>query len=705
MVKPYWRIWVDWNGNGAWNETSGDYREDVTRDVLDLDWSWGESPQSLRGANPGRRPAAPARLNLTLRNNARRYTPGNGKSPLAGNLTAGRRVWAAMAYPYDGFSGADNADISGRAVPLGESLAWSKVFTGAAGVVLDDGMAKPTNGSGGALYTLDFGDADAHVGFVYRRSGNGASGVALRVASRWDYLRVRFGNSGTVLEDVTFGFASVVRRGDPLVAGRDYFLEIEMHGSSVRMFATDLSEGSADRKTILDGGGNAGNQTSTKHGLWHDGSSAATADRWGEFGGWRSFFVGSLVRLSPERDRNLGYVCRCEARDDLHLLGQRPLYNLLSTSNQSSASVANSVLTWAGFNANHRRLDGGQILVASQPRAFWRISAATALGHVAAEENGHLYVDGRGYVVLESAGHRRAGAHTTARTTLRDKSGYGPYFSDLTWDEGGENVENSVAFRYRLPASQGSQEVWRLREVAAIPPGASRDFLAESDRYEVVDSFAVPVSGADYGANSRADGKGADLTSSMTVSLPYVPSDSESSPPDRYRGRGTVVRVSNGHGTATAYLTLLRLMAARTYDAPNPTSYRADDATSQASHGLRDVTVDCRLIDNYAAAQQGADARLAEGKTPRARLVPHPARRRRRQPGPNRPPHPLGPGEGNQLRPQPERRLLHRRHAPLRHRQDGGTDCPLAGGGFLIAPATPLAYNSAGTSPLANLFQ
>ena len=99
LHRLHWRIWIDWNNNGTWAETSGAYREDITADVLDLDWRWGQPV--VVSANP-RRPR-PAQLQLTLGNEDRRYTPGNAQSPLSGNLAASRRVWAAFAWPYDGF--------------------------------------------------------------------------------------------------------------------------------------------------------------------------------------------------------------------------------------------------------------------------------------------------------------------------------------------------------------------------------------------------------------------------------------------------------------------------------------------------------------------------------------------------------------------------------------------------------------------------
>ena len=608
LHRPYWRIWVDWNYNGVWGEKEGDYQEDVTAETLELGWKWGR-PLSLAGSSGWSEPAV---LDLTLRNDGRRYSPGNRKSPLADNLTAGRQVWASFAYPYDDFAGADGTDLEERAVAVSNGLAWAKESGVAGGMVLDNNEARPVAGAGGSIYTLDFGVVDAHVGLHYRRSSNGASGVVLRFTNQWDYLRVRFGDRGTILEDVTFGYPTALRRGDPLAANVNYFIEIELHGNSVRLYATDLDAGVMDRKEILDGGGNAANLSSTKHGLWQDGSAAAVADRFSSFGGWRSFFHGALTSISPERDPELGDICRCEAKDDLARLGQRPLYNLLNGRNLSSGDIANNILTWSGFDPNLRRVEGGQTLVATEPRALWRLLADRALRSLAEEESGKVYLDGRGYFRLESAAHQGAGPHRTPRATLRDTSRVGPYFSDLAWDEGKDAVENFVTFRYRLGENVGLREVWRLRDVAAIPAGETRDFLAESASFNVVDSIRAPSANVDYRANVRPDGTGDDLTASIVVTLPFATA---------HRGRGTVVRVENHHASAAAYVMLLRLRADKSYRLAEPTSYRAESATSQGQHGLRASVVNCRFIDNFQAARSGAEARLAQKGVAKARLV------------------------------------------------------------------------------------
>ncbi len=646
MAKPHWRIWVDWNDNGIWGENQvrrdgdyGDYNEDVTNDVMALRWNWGLplTPASARA----RERAAAAELELVLRNHDHKYLPNNAASPWGGDSGrskgvgrgVGCKVWAAFAYPYDSFAGGSGADLSGRAAPVGDGLVWVKETAGRTRLELTGAnRVRPASGKEAAIYTLDWGEADAHLGFFYHRASNARSGIVLRLVNQWDYLRVRFGDRSTILEDITWGYPTNLSWGDALTAGIDYFIEVELHGSSVRLFATDLDGGALERKEILNGQANVANLSATKHGLWHDGTTDETgedwADRWGDFGGWRSFFYGALEHLAPDQDRELGDICRLRAADELEGLGRTELFNLLSGRDLNSADIASRILTWAGFSSSHRRLDSGRTLVATEPRALWRVSARAALYDLQEEEGGFIYLDGRGYFRLEAAGHRQAGPHATPRATFRDAGSASPYFSQPAWDEGSAGALDAVTFRYRRVGNRGLQEIWRLREAPAIPAGESRDFLAESGGYEVVDGFRPPQAGSDYAAHSRADGSGTDLTSSLRVSLPYA-SDSGG-----YQGKGTMVRVQNNHASATAYVTLLRLRADRADRYSDATSYRAEGQTGQSAPGraalerlrtsggkVSSRSVDCRFIDNYTAAWQGAEAWLARRNRPRARLT------------------------------------------------------------------------------------
>jgi hypothetical protein len=430
----------------------------------------------------------------------------------------------------------------------------------------------------------------------------------LRFISTADYLRIRFANTVTVLEHVVGGTPTSIRSGDALTAGVNYFVEIEMHGPSIRLLATDLDSGTTERKEILDGAGTAGNTSATKHSLWHDGT--ANTDRWDDFGGWRSFFYGLIDSIVPRPGRD-GESCQLRAYDELKRLGETLIFNLISGINIRADAIVGGILTWAGFSVNHRELDNGRTLIATEPRALWRVSARNALYTLQDEEDGFLYIDGLGYLRMEESGHRTSGAHTASLAIFQDAKASSPYFSHLSWDDGSDGVENDITFRYHLEDDQGLQEIWRLRDVPAIPAGESRDFLAESIVYDVVDSIRAPVANTDYTANSQPNGSGTDITSDLTVIL-LLTTD--------FQGKGTVVRVTNNHATDNAYVTLLRLQADNSYQDFESTIYQTEDAASQADHGERSRLIDCIYIDTYAIARDVAVARLARKKDRKTRL-------------------------------------------------------------------------------------
>ncbi len=597
MVSPHWRVWIDWDDDGIWGESN----EDVTSDVMGFHWEWGRNLNNER--------ALPALLDLTLRNDGHKYSPPNGGSPLFGNLKAGRKVWAWFAYPYENFSGINGADLAARQLPVDSGFSWVKENTGTNGFeIFGNQVRAVTGGANDGIYTVDFSDADAYLGLKYNRVTNAHGGLVLRLISTDDYLRIRFANTSTVLEHVVSGVPTNIRSGDPLTAGVNYFVEIEMHGPSIRMFITDLDAGTVQRKEVLDGAGTAGNAAATKHCFWQDGT--ANTDRWDDFGGWRSFFYGLVDSIVPEPAKG-SQTCRLRAYDELHRLRDVLVFNLITGANLRADAIINDVLTWSGFSVNDRELDNGRVLIFTEPRALWRRSARRALYAVQEEEDGFIYIDGLGYLRLEESSHRSTGSHSTSRATLKDTKATSPYLSELTWDDGSTGVENDVTFRYHLEDDQGLQEIWRLRDVPAIPAGESRDLLAESTAYDVVDSIRIPVATTDYTANSESDGSGFNMTSDLTVTLPLT---------NDFQGKGTVVRVANNHSTDTAYVTLLKLRADASYQDFESTIYQTEDATSQGDHGERSRQINCVYIDTYATAKAVADERLARKKDRKTRL-------------------------------------------------------------------------------------
>lgn len=587
VIKPTVRFWVDWDDDDIWDETN----EDITSDVLRYRF---EQSLSLRTGY-----SDPSKLVVRLKNAGHKYSKANESSVLDPNVVSGRHIWFHLGYPYDDFTGVDATDISARVFANDSSYSWEKINTSSRGFEINSNKVRPVVGSGDpAIYTVDMGDADAYIGLRFNRNTNAGGGLALRVTDKDNHIRIRFADSSTVLEDVTGGTSSSIRSGDALDSGDDYWVEVEMHGSSIRMWVTNLVDGVHDRKEILDGVGTAGYTTITKHGLWHQ--SSAQLDLFDDYGGWRSVFRGRIEDIVSDVVAREAEII---AFDDLHWMARKRLYQFFHANNVRVDSIIDNILTWSGFSLTHRELDDGTVIVDREPKTVWML-AGNALHSAQDEEDGLVYQDGAGYIRLEESGHRSSGSHTVSRVTINDDKANAPYFSSLLWRGAAEFIENDVTFRYNNPPSQGLQIAWVLREIPSIPAGENRDFLARSLVYRVVISMITPVINTDYMGNTQADGGGTDRTGSLTVTL--VTTD--------HNGKGTLVNVANVHATDTVFITHLQLRANTCHEAFEDTTYQTEDATSQADHEPRSAEVECIFIDNYADATTIADRRLARLK-------------------------------------------------------------------------------------------
>jgi hypothetical protein len=594
MVKPTIKPYVNWDNDALIGEVAN---EDVLTDLLRLEWrQW---PDMKSGYYP------PATLNMTLKNQTGTYTPANTNSPLFGNLKAGRRAWLRLAYPLDNFTGADATDLSGLLFTNDANFSWTKQNASSRAFEINTNQVRAVVGSGDdAIYTTEFLDSDPHLGFVFQRNTNAGAGVVLRFTDTNNYLAIKFGSANTILVQRAAGVNTTIRSGTALTAGVNYFIEIHLHGGAIRAFATDLDTGAFSRREILDGGGTQATQlTATKHGLWHSG--VANTDRWDDFGGWRSLFYGLLQEFVPTL-RPKEKTCELRLADDLVVLDTRRLYMKIAGALLSTDAIMDSVLTAAGFSVNDRELEAGQTLMsnqgASNPKPLWD-TALKGLRACQDEEDGLLYQDGRGFIVLEASSHRAAGAHATSRATINDSLASAPYFDNLKLLDGSELVQNDVSVAFSNPPNQGTQQVWKLRDVPAIPTGLTRKFLAESTKYAAVDSIITPVATTDYTGNTQADGLGTDKTAQLAVTIDTT----------NYAGKGTMISVTN-NDAGTVFVTLLKLRASSAYLQEEDTVYQATDATSQTQHGVRSHKVETRWIDYYDAIKTAADRRLARLK-------------------------------------------------------------------------------------------
>ena len=598
-----WQVWVNWAGDGIW----GTEDVDISGDVLGLRWGWG------RRGLPLPEFAAPARLELTLNNADHRYTPGNDGGPLGMDVRPGREVRLRVSRLHDDFAtaGAVSEDLDQRAAAFGDAL-WEVIATEGNGFAVLDGEAQGTAGSfppSDAVALLDTGDATATLTAHYRRATNGQGGFVLRCVAANDCLRLRFDHVSSVLERVYGSTVTRLASGDPLALAAWHDLEIEQTADSVLVHAINLEAGDPVGRTVLAASGIADAPDSGRHGLWH--SFRNTADRWGSFGVGRGLFRGQVTTISPNYADG---TCRIEAADVMWRLESAQLRRSLPGGPLRSGDVAASILAWSGLASGEYRLASGRVLLTGGARSVWEVSAARALRRLQREEHGLIYTDGQGRLRLEAATLRSdIRAHddpaSLARATVGDTAGNaGPYASNLRRDDGASATEDAVVFRYRRLVDEGKQRVWSLNEPLAIDAGQERLALAASEAWEAIDGALTPVAQTDYTATDDAAGAGANVTDDITVTLL---TEAEAG----IGGRGRMLRIRNV-GTGRAYVQTLRLSANHCWRAESTTAHRAGDADASATGTL----VNCRYVDNYAAAQAGAEARLVERSAPRAQV-------------------------------------------------------------------------------------
>ena len=598
-----WQVWVSWDGDGIW----GTEDVDISDDVRGLRWGWG------RRGLPVPEFAAPASLELTLNNADHRYTPGNDDGPLGSNVRPGREVRLRVRRLHDDFAtaGVGSGELDQRPATFGDAR-WEVIATAGNGFAVLDGEVRGTVGSfppSDSVALLDTGDATATLTARYRRATNGQGGFVLRCAAANDCLRLRFDHLSSVLERVDGSTVTRLASGGPLAPAAWHDLEIEQTADSVRVHAINLETRDPAGRTLLAASGIVDAPDSGRHGLWH--SFRNTADRWGGFGVGRGLFRGQVTAISPNYADG---TCRIEAADVVQRLESVRLRRALPGGPMRSGDVAASILAWSGLDAGEYRLDAGRVLLTGGARSVWEVSAARALRRLQREEHGLIYTDGHGRVRLEASALRSSirlhrNPASLAGATMGDTAdGAGPYASNLRRDDGASATEDAVVFRYRRLADEGPQKVWSLNEPLAMDAGQERLILAASEAWDAIDGVQTPAAQTDYTATDDAAGSGADVTDDVTVALL---TEAEGG----VTGRGRMLRIRNT-GTGRAYVQSLSLSANHCWRSESTTAHRAGAGDTSASGTL----VNCRYVDNYAAAQAGAEARLGERSVRRTQV-------------------------------------------------------------------------------------
>ena len=588
MSEAKWRVMVDWSGDGEFSGTD----DDVTAATLGL------SLRHMRDLKTEYMDAA--RLDIRLANSDHKYSPPNAASALSGKLKPGRKVWLCAAFPCDEFGGVAGASLANRAPEYGGAYRWTATQPGFR-IAANGGAQTSGAGAGKRIATMDFGLADASFGCDFTRGSNAAThgGLTLRYSDANNFLYARFTPSKAQLRKVENGSDELLAEATlQWNAGDKRFAQVVLHGDLIRVFA--------DGRQIL-AKQSSFNASATRHGLYCDGSANHL---WGQFGGWASLFFGDLHSIDPQPNEK---QCRLRAFDEMRRLESVTLY-MYATSPfpQTSDDILNDILDYAGVDSVLRRMDTGVQLVPqlwSPP--LWGTPAMDEIYRLQDEEDGFIYVDGQGFWRMESRSHRASAPHKASVTTLRSRdNGSDAYFSALEWNDGIDRVENKLFMRIRDATNHGHRTAWTLGETPYFKANETREFLAESEDFDVVGGQLYPLPNTDYKANTKSDGAGTDITAQLSITYPAT---------GLYNGKGTLIQVR--FGAMAGYLTRLgmRTVNALTFNAP--LLLTAEDATSQSDYGRRIRSIEARWTREAQRAQGTLDGRLKRRSSPRAALT------------------------------------------------------------------------------------
>ena len=544
--------------------------------------------------------AEAARLELELKNEDHKYSPPNGSSPLSGDLKPGRTVWVRAAYPFDDFTDGAGTQLAAHTPDYDSGFAWSEDLQGfdvASGGT--DAETDGVQGSGDCVATMEFGEADVSLGCDFSRGTDGSDhgGLCFRYSDTTNYLYARVTGTAIEVRKMEAGSDSqVATASHTWSTGAAKFLQVVLHGSSIRIFVNDSA--------VVDTSSSF-NSSATNHGLFCDDEADHS---WDGFGGWVSLFHGPIDSIHPRPGLGEQY-CYVRALDDMERLTSVRLYMYATSSfPQGSDDILEDILDYADVGSDRRLLDSGTALVPDTfSPAIWGELATDEIHRLQDEEDGFVYVDGHGYWRLENRTHRTTAPHTASLATIKDTDdGTNSYFSELVWDDGVDNVENMVYMRVRGYTNNGSQTAWTLSEKPQFSSSETKEFLAESVNHDTVGGQVAPVENTDYDANTQQGGGGSDISSELTVTHANTTD---------YNGKGTLIRVA--FGATSGYLTLLQLRTLNAIDFDDPVLLLQEDSASKNAYGERARTIDAKWIREVDVALATIASRLARKKNPK----------------------------------------------------------------------------------------
>jgi hypothetical protein len=295
-------------------------------------------------------------------------------------------------------------------------------------------------------------------------------------------------------------------------------------------------------------------------------------------------WYGKIERIVPKPHWQ-DQTCYIYCVDGFDMLKRAEITTDLYTDELTGTLVGN-ILDEVGWAAGDRDIEVG---IDTVPLGYWsQVSALYALQEIEESECGFFYIDHRGYARFEDR-HYRMGLSSSE--TITDE------MCDISYDLSSRGIYNSIMASYTEKTLGVEAELWRLSEVPLLAAGETRTWWG--DYQGLATNQIDPAATTDYTANMLANGTGADMTASVTVT------------PTHFAGSTKLV-VVNGAGVAV-YLTLLKVRG-DLYSDGDKTSVKSDDSTSQTAYQKRDRTLDAQFLASVDQCQQYCDFVLSETK-------------------------------------------------------------------------------------------
>ena len=300
-------------------------------------------------------------------------------------------------------------------------------------------------------------------------------------------------------------------------------------------------------------------------------------------------FVGSLISIQPDAGQYKRQAVVCTAVDYMDDLARSKIKTVAIQTNKRADQLIDTIVSDAMKKqptATSYATGQSTFVTSFDNLKTNQTTCLSAINAVVLSELGYCYVKGdttQGGVLTFEDRHARPKKGLAGTATFNNT------MQALSAVRSRQNMLNGVFVIVHPRTTDGSATVlYKLTTTAlqpAVPAGSSIRMncpLKEStiSAYRVAaSSITTPESGVDFISNASADGTGANLTSSTSVTVVTEAANS------------IEIEISNAHATSTAYLTTLQLRGIAVRDITE-TVISAIDNSSAFKYGEIDSRID-----------------------------------------------------------------------------------------------------------------